>query len=172
MRQEERDHHQVHDTITSIDVWWIIFMFLVVSIVVLVMMAMRRAPGVVVPETTATTSKSSFEAKEPSSPPQLEDDEKTFWTKNSIRNINDRIDRIETRLKKAERPRRSPKLNPGGTVAGDWGIIRPRRPLFIYNRTQSLYHIQWRLDRLEERNRSLYKSWEADLKRIQERGNQ
>lgn len=76
------------------------------------------------------------------------DDEKTFWTKNSVKLLNERLDRFEKRLAKAERPR---QLIPDGKQ--DVGTaIRPRRPL-----TQQ-QHLHAHIDYLETVHRQPYET--------------
>ncbi len=96
-------------------------------------------------------------------PIQNWDDEKTFWTKNSVKLLNERLDRFEKRLAKAERPRRTVNTYPG---VRDGEPIRPRRPLSLLERARSIDSLVYRLERLEVHHLPLFHIWKEQLEVI------
>lgn len=96
-------------------------------------------------------------------PIQNWDDEKTFWTKNSVKLLNERLDRFEKRLAKAERPRRRVE---SGDKDGSLTPIRPRRPLILEQRTYSIDSLVYRLERLEVHHLPLFHIWKEQLEEI------
>ena len=95
------------------------------------------------------------------------DDEKTFWTKNSIRNFNVRFEKLERRMDKAERPRTSTRVRTDGTSAGRLPI-RPRRPLTLYERTFDLQSMQRQLEHINDHHNRMFHIWYEQLEEINE----